>query len=122
MALDLSNVSDRLITKLSGDKDTTANYKVEYETGGSEDPNTGQWTPGTQESFDVDATETSLDNSLIDGVNIFSTDRMLLVSPKVSIPDNAWFVVRGLRLSIEAKPHIWNGGVLQLQRFVVRSS
>ena len=120
MALDLSNLSNNLITKLSGDK--PGNYKIEYETGGTEDPNTGQWTPGTTVTTPIDATETKLDQSLIDGINILSTDRMLLVRPADNVPDDAWFVVRGQRCSIESRPHIWNGGVLQLQRFVVRSS
>ena len=120
MALDLSNLSNNLITKLSGDK--PGNYKIEYETGGAEDPVTGQWTPGANESIDIDATETQLDQSLIDGINILSTDRLLLVRPADNVPDGAWFVVRGTRHSIIASRPIWNGGVLQLQRFVVRSS
>jgi len=122
MALDLSKLSNDLITKLSGDKSTTNNYSVEYETGGTEDPLTGEWTPGTTISVPVDATEVQLDQSLIDGINILSTDRLLLVGPAVIVPDGAYFIVRGKRSSVVGERNIWNGGVLQLQRFIVRSS
>jgi hypothetical protein len=120
MALDLSNTANNLIAKLSGDK--PGNYQVAVEVGGSEDPITGAWTDGATELTDIDATETKLDNSLIDGINVLSTDRMLLLSPFVSVPDGAYFIVRGDNLSIVSRMPIWNGGALQLQRFIVRSS
>lgn len=122
MAINLSSTATRLISSLAGDSSTTKNYAVVYEEGGQEDPDTGEWINGVTTTTVIDAAESSPNDTMLADTNILSSDKVLLVSADVSVPIGAYFTIRGDSFAIVGKQHIWNGGALQLQQFIVRSA
>jgi hypothetical protein len=119
MPLDLSSTANKLLLKLCDSTD----YAVIYETGGSKDPATGKWTPGTEVTEQLDsALEDTASFGLVNGENIRAGDIFLMVPPKVTLPSDPFVVsVRGKRYTVEANLPFVNGGILQYTELQLRS-
>lgn len=120
MALDLSSVAIDLLDSLADSQD----YVIIYETGGYEDPITGQWFDGEIKRIQLDAAyEDTTDFSLIDGTTIQAGDVFLLIKPDVSLPSETfWFEVRGSRYNVVQSSEVINGGILQYSEYQLRRS
>lgn len=119
MPLDLSSVANKLLLKLCDSTD----YAVIYETGGSSDPITGKWTPGTEVTQQLDsALEDTASFGLVNGENIRAGDIFLMIPPKVILPNDPFVVsVRSKRYTVEANLPFVNGGILQYTELQLRS-
>lgn len=78
MALDLSAVATELLKELAADG-TTGYITLERETGGAVDPITGDYTPGTTETFDLVGAVTEVKANTVDGSRIQTGDVIVTV-------------------------------------------
>ena len=120
MPLDLSSVANKLLLKLCDSTD----YSVIYEAGGVSDPITGQWTPGTEVTEQLDsALEDTASFGLVNGENIRAGDIFLMTPPKVILPNDPFVVsIRGKRFTVISNNPFFNGGTLQYTELQLRSS
>lgn len=119
MPLDLSDVANDLLDNLAG-----GSYLICYESGGTENPSTGEWIPGEIVKSPVKGAESAPSDALIDGENIKTGDLLVTIPPKYPIPsgESLWFEVRGKRWSVIDYQAVYNGNVLQVNKFQLRSS
>jgi len=80
MALDLSALTTKLLTKLGN----AAYVSITRETGGSLNPVTGVNTPGVITVLPVVGAVTAIDTRLIDGTRIKATDKRLVLDNGVT--------------------------------------
>ncbi|AUR91974.1 head-closure protein [Vibrio phage 1.168.O._10N.261.52.A10] len=119
MALELSNTAKRLIGSLASDGGV---FFVCYETGGSEDPDTGMPTPGTKERVSTYGARTNYNLNLIDGVNIKTGDFQLIVPFDTDLPDNCWIEDEQYRYSIIGDVQVNHAGTKQISKLQLRRS
>ena len=120
MALDLSATAKKLIRKLAGTAEMGLFYIIN-ETGGSEDPDTGEWTPGTTMRTAIDGALVGYNKALVDGVNIRADDYKLIAAHDAPIENNSTVEIYGkLYTIIDPKP-INHAGTIQVFVMQVRS-
>jgi hypothetical protein len=120
MALNLSSTANRLLLRLCDSND----YSLAYQTGGTEDPDTGKYTPGKTVSIPVDsAAEDTASFARGGDTNTQAGDIFLMLPPKIIIPDvDFWVNVRGQRYAVIDKLPFYNGGILQYRELQLRRS
>ena len=119
MPIDLSSVANSLLVNLAGN-----NYLMCHQEGGSEDPDTGKWTPGTIIETPVKGAEGEATSAMIDGINILSGDLFVTIPPMYPTPTDValWFMVRNKRYSVVKINPTYNGDTLQVTEFQLRQS
>lgn len=122
MALDLKDTAKRLIRNLAA-KAEDGVFTLVYETGGSENPNTGEWTPGTEVRVPTDGARVGYAQNLIDGVNIRTGDFQLILPFDTQLPDDPyWFEVDSGRYSVVGAPEVNHAGQAQIYKLQLRRS
>lgn len=121
MALDLKDTAKRLIRSLAGTSEMGLFY-IKGETGGTEDPNTGRWTPGVPFSTPIDGALVGYSERLIDGVNIRSGDKTLICAHDAPIQSDSIVEIYGDNWTIEGLNPISHAGQVQIYRLQVRPS
>ena len=134
MALDLKDTAKRLIRNLAAKAEDGVFYIVN-ETGGSENPNTGEWTPGAVSRTPTDGARVAYAQNLIDGVNIRTGDFQLIIPFDSVLPSDCWiesvdrrYDENGLpfqfntRYSIIGQPEVNHAGQVQLYKLQLRRS
>lgn len=120
MALDLSRTGKKLIEKLAASKEDGVFYLC-YETGSTEDPDTGQVTPGVKERIPTGGARIEYSQSLIDGVNIQTGDFQLLLPYDLPIPDsNYWFEADSGSYAVISPDEINPSGFVQVYKMQLR--
>lgn len=122
MALDLKDTAKRLIRNLAAKAEDDV-FTLVYQTGGSEDPNTGQWTPGAEVRIPTDGARVDYAQDLIDGVNIRTGDFQLILPFDAPLPSEPyWFEVDSGRYSVIGKPEVNHAGQVQIYKLQMRRS
>ncbi|AUR99402.1 head-closure protein [Vibrio phage 1.265.O._10N.286.52.F6] len=121
MALDLKDTAKRLIRSLAGTAEMGLFY-IKGEAGGVEDPNTGQWTPGTSFSTAIDGALVAYSERLVDGTNIRSGDKMLICAFDAPIQNNSVIEIYGNDWTVVNTNPINHAGQVQIYKLQVRSS
>lgn len=122
MALDLSQTAKNLIRNLAA-KSEDGVFFLCYQTGGTEDPNTGQWVPGVDVKTPVDGARVNYAQNLIDGVSVRTGDFQLLLPFDVAFPDEPyWIETGGSKYSVIGKPEVNHAGKVQLYKLQLRRS
>lgn len=108
-----------LIRKLAGKSEDVV-FSIIRETGGTEDPNTGQWTPGVEEEAFIDGAATRYSKGLIDGVNIQSGDLQLIAAYDADIMIGDVIKVYGDKYTVIDPQPINPSGQVQIYKIQLR--
>lgn len=121
MALDLSDTAKRLIRSLAG-RSEDALFYILKKTGGSEDPITGEYTPGTVTRTAVDGALVGYNQSLVDGANIRADDFRLIMPGDAPWENGDSVEIYGKEYAVINPGLINHAGVPQVYIAQVRSS
>lgn len=120
MPLDLKETAKRLIRSLAGTAEMGIFY-IKGETGGTTDPVSGQYTPGTPFSVAIDGALVGYSERLVDGENIRSGDKVLICAYDAPIENDSVVEIYGKDWTIIDPNPINHAGQVQLYKLQVRS-
>ena len=121
MSLDLKDTAKRLIRSLAGTAEMGLFY-IKGETGGVEDPDTGQWTPGASFRTPIDGALVGYSERLVDGTNIRSGDKVLICAFDAPIQNDSIVEIYGDDWTIINTNPINHAGSVQIYKMQVRLS
>lgn len=121
MALDLSNTARELIRNLAG-KSEDGLFFIEKETGGNEDPNTGQWIPGTVEQIPINGALVGYNQELINNETVRADDYKFITDYQTPWSNGDAVIIYGKRYLVVNPYPINHAGKLQVFIMQVRSS
>ncbi|MGB1320883.1 MAG: hypothetical protein ACPG5L_08125 [Vibrio gallaecicus] len=120
MALDLKDTAKRLIRSLAGTAEMGIFY-IKGETGGTEDPDSGQYTTGTPFSTAIDGALVGYPERLVDGENIRAGDKVLICAYDAPIENDSVVEIYGKDWTIIDPNPINHAGQVQIYKMQVRS-
>lgn len=121
MPLDLKYAAKETIRALAATSEMGQFYVIN-ETGGSEDPNTGQWTPGTPERTPCDGALVGYNQRLVDGVMIRSDDFKVILTYEAPVKKDSTIEVYGNNYAIVNLKPVNHAGQVQVYILQVRSA
>lgn len=120
MPLDLKETAKRLIRNLAGTAEMGIFYLVK-ETGGTTDPDTGQYFPGTTTKTPIDGALVGYSERLVDGENIQQGDKVLICAFDAPVEKDDVVEIYSRNYTIIDPNPINHAGTIQIFKMQVRS-